>query len=699
MPEAGTEATAPAGTLLLRLGLGIFLAINIMVASWLSYAQELFGDAQTAAGYASLSSLFSYAALFLATAVIALLGLPLLADSLRRLSALQRGVRPIDAQTLIVIGVFSAYLLSAAHTLAGRGSLYYDTVALVLVIVTLGSYLEAGAKKRAAAAASQLLSALPTAVWVERDGVLHHLPATAVEVGDRVRVRPGEVIPVDGRVEDGTSHVEEAMLTGEARPRSATHDELLLAGSLCLDGQLWLRAERVGDHTVVAQMERFLATARAQQPPIQRLADRAAALFVPGVVVLALALFAYHGWRGAPEAGLLTALSVLLISCPCALGLAAPLACWHALRRAAEEGILIDSAETLERAAAVDRLFFDKTGTLTCPTLALGRTVTAAGVDGRRALAQAAGLASTSTHPLARLLAERAAEDGLTWSAPAQAITVPGLGIEGELDGQSLRLGSARWADQGGLGGDGLLRLDEEGRTGALFLMDRHQVLARFELDETLRPGAAESVAALGDLGIEVGILSGDHQAATRRLAARLGLAGEGGLLPAEKVARLTAARAAGARAVAMVGDGLNDAPVLAAADLGIALGSATDLAQRAGNVRLLGDHLDRVPRLLALARHARRTVRANLLWAFGYNTVGIVLAACGLLTPVFAAIAMVLSSLTVVRLSSRAGRLPPILETGEARTGEIQIGEAETGEINDGRSPSPAGAALELGA
>lgn len=655
----GEEVAAPPSTLLLRLGFGIFLALNVMVASWLGYSQELFGDAARARGIdALLPGLFSYLALFLTTLLVVMLGLPLLAGVLRP----SRGSRNpftalgLNAQTLIVIGVFAAYLLSALHTLRGEGSLYYDTAAMVLVIVTLGSYLEASAKRRATVSAKRVLSVLPTTVRVRRGAALCELPVDRVRPGELVQVRPGETVPIDGEVVEGSSRVDESSLTGESRPRTAEGGTKLLAGGANLDGQLWLRAEQVAGDTVLAQMERSLAAARAGRPPMQRLADRVAAVFVPGVVLIAVATFATRAWHGQAETGLLTALAVLLISCPCALGLAAPLACWHGLRRAAEHGILIDSAATLERAAAIDRLCFDKTGTLTRPEPVVERLSVAPGVDERQALTWAAGLESASRHPIAEAVVARAVERGIEPPLPAVAATVPGMGVEGVIDGRTLRLGSSRWVEKCGLADQTSAGAVRGAETGAFFLMDDERVLARFDLAETLRPGAAEAVDGLRRLGIEVSLLSGDRGGPTRRLAERLEVRAESELLPNDKVRRLAAARGRGR--IAMVGDGINDAPVLASADIGIALGSASDLARRSGNVRLISDALDRVPMLIRIARDVRRRIRLNLLWAFGFNTFGIALAATGWLTPVFAALAMVLSSLIVVRISSRAGAI-----------------------------------------
>jgi len=661
------SAAPPPSTLLLRLGLGIFLALNIMIASWMSYSREIFGRvADTSGSETALVGLANYLALFLCTIVIALLGLPLLSDAVRTLFSGDEPGKPhrgigarINAQVLIVIGVFSAFALSVAHTLQGEGSLYFDTAAIVLVVVTLGSYLEAGARQRATISAHRLLAELPARVRLERgDGHgLKEVSIQRVRIGDRVQVRPGEMVSVDGCITQGTSRIDESSLTGESVKRVVEKGDRVLAGSQNHDGQLWVRAEEVADNTVLALMERSLREARTSRPPVQQLADRVASVFVPGVVLLAVGLFLLHAWRGSVATGLLVALSVLLISCPCALGLAAPLASWQGLRRAAERGILIDSAATLERAAAIRVLFFDKTGTLSRPETRLEQLAVAPGVDPSWALGTAASLESSSSHPIARVLVELAEERGVEESEVEEAANVGGFGIEGRLEGRRLRLGSLRWVEELGLKIEHLPMTAGNGEASAIYLMDTERVLARFELAEALRSGAQSAVESLRRQNIDAAILSGDDDRATQRLAERLRIPAEGGLLPTEKVERLRQTRGSKGP-VSMVGDGVNDAPVLAAADVGIAMGSASELARRSGNVRLVTDQLDRVPLVFALAKDVRRRIRANLLFAFGFNSIGIVLAAVGLLTPVFAAVAMVISSLMVVKVSSRAGRV-----------------------------------------
>jgi Cu+-exporting ATPase len=399
-------------------------------------------------------------------------------------------------------------------------------------------------------------------------------------------------------------------------------------------------------------MQRMLETARLERPPIQRLADRIAAAFVPGVVLLATGVFAWQAWAGRPEAGLFSALSVVLISCPCALGLAAPLACWNALRRAAGQGIVIDSAVTLERLSRISRIFFDKTGTLTESEPVVASIEPSEGLDAGHLLGLSAALESACLHPVARGLIREARERGVNIPEAVHVTVHPGLGVEGEVEGRVYGLGGTRFLESRGIELPG----NAETVEGiAVYLFDGEKILAAIELAEELRPDAGQAVSTVTNLGIAVEILTGDRAAPAARIGRLLGIPVSGELLPGDKLARLTAARENGA-CVAMVGDGINDGPVLAAADVGIATGSATDLARQAGNVRLIGDRLDRVPLTLAISRDCMRRIRFNLAWAFGYNGIGITLAALGLLSPIFAASAMFVSSLVIVMVSRRAG-------------------------------------------
>jgi Cu2+-exporting ATPase len=635
---------AAASPIFFRLGLGIFLTMNIMVFTWFFHSRELFSPDEP---FNPLASVLAYLLMFLCSGVVAALGTPLLIDAIQSFRPLRGRA---DANLLICIGVGAAFTLSAIHTVRGRGSIYFDTAALILVLVTLGQYLDSTAKRRATAAASDLFAGLGTTAWVRRGGQTIEVAAGDVGLGEHVRVRPGDATPVDGMVIEGASHLDEASLTGESRPRAVAPGDRVLAGSINLDGLIWVEAKRVGGDRLIEQVQRLLHEARQQQPPIQRLADRVAAVFVPAVLLLAVLVFAWHGWRGEAARGLFDALSVLLISCPCALGLAAPLASWSALARAARHGVVIDSAVTLDRAAGVRLLFFDKTGTLTDPRLAVQTIQTSPGVTEDQALQWAASIEQAGTHPIAAAITRLAAERSVVTTPVRDARVLAGVGIEAAFDDGVYRLGSWRLLP------DAADRTPEQTEALRVYLLRGAQVLATFDLAEQLRADAPAAVGQLQRDGIEVAMLTGDQPGPAERIARTLGIGVEHSLLPHDKLARLQAARARASRRVAMVGDGINDGPVLAAADVGFAVAGGADLARQAGHVHLVADALDRVPMTLDIARDCRRRIILNLTWAFSYNGVGIALAAAGLLTPIFAATAMFASSLVIIRVASGRG-------------------------------------------
>lgn len=640
--------------LLLRLGVGIFLTMNIMVFNDFFLSRYVFTadiPASQQQDYRMLAGLFSYLIMFLATVVMVVLGIPIARDALAGIVS-PRGIR-IDTSLLITLGVAAAYMLSVLHTLRGEGPLYFDTAAMILVLVTLGSLLESGAKLRAARDAMAFFDAIPTTASIHRDGHATRVPVSDVRPDDRVLVCPGETIPVDGRVVLGRAHIDESSLTGESQPRPVATGDTVLAGSLSIDGMIHVTATSTGDNRTIARMRELLDRARAEQPPVQRLADRLAAVFVPAVVVLAVGMFIWQWKIGNSSAGLMTALSILLISCPCALGLSAPLATWSALGRAARRGILIGSGAVLERAAQVRHVFFDKTGTLTTADMRLTSIATEPGVTSMEALALAAAAESGSSHPVARAFLAAANNQNIHPPAPSSLIVLPGVGIEANVSGRILRIGTADILPAARIS-HAPAEADHR-----VYLVEADRLLAIFMLDEHVRDDAKRCMTQLAALGITAEVLTGDQAAPAQALSRALNVQTHACMLPADKLDRLSAWRTAHAsHAVAMIGDGINDAPALAAADVGIAIGGGTDLARQAGNIHLISDRLARVPELFALARHAHRRIRLSLAWAFGYNIVGIALACTGRLSPIFAASAMVLSSLIVVWIAHGAGRL-----------------------------------------
>jgi Cu+-exporting ATPase len=573
--------------------------------------------------------------------------------------ALKAGAGNMDL--LVAIGTSAGWGLSVWLWLArGQAHLYFEASALVITLVLLGKWLEARAKRQTTAAIRALQALRPeTARVLLRGGGEADLPLAEVLAGDRLLVRPGERVPADGVVEQGDTHVDESMLTGEPLPVAKSVGERLTGGSINGEGRVVMQATAVGQESVLAQIIRLVEDAQAGKAPIQRLVDQVSAVFVP--VVLAVALATLAGWllAGAGiELALVRAVAVLVIACPCALGLATPAAIMAGTGVAARQGILIKDAQALELAHRVDTVAFDKTGTLTVGQPRLVAFVAVPGADEAQLLAAAASLQSGSEHPLARAVLAAARARGLAPPAPEAVRAVAGRGIEGELAGRHYLLASLRWLQElqvplGPLQAEAA-RLGGEGATlSALVerLPDGLALRALLAFADEPKPGAAAALAALRAQGLRLVLISGDHRAAALAMGRRLGLRDEeiqAEVLPGEKAARVAALRAAG-RVVAMVGDGVNDAPALAAADVGIAMGTGTDVAMHAAGITLMRGDVGLVAAALEISHRSVRKIRQNLFWAFAYNVAGIPLAALGYLSPVLAAAAMALSSVSVL--------------------------------------------------
>jgi P-type Cu+ transporter len=544
---------------------------------------------------------------------------------------------------LVALGTSAAFGLSLFELLRDREhALYFESAAVVITLVLLGKWLEARAKRGTGAAIRALATLQPDTARVLRDGAERELPVAALRLGDLVRVRPGERLPVDGIVYEGHSAVDEALITGESLPVAKTEGDAVTGGAVNGEGLLTVRCTALGAESRLARIARFVEDAHGAKPPIQKLVDRVSAVFVPVVVGIAVATLL--GWgllRGDWGAALLHAVAVLVIACPCALGLATPAALMAGMGAAARQGILIRDAEALEQARGLKVVAFDKTGTLTEGRPRL--------VAHSAPLALAAALQAGSEHPLAK-----AVRDAAPGVAPAQALTaVPGRGVRGEVEGQTLVLGSAAWLTSLSLNlpedpGAEAQRAQGHSLSWLARLGDHSEVLGWLAFGDEIKPAAAEAVAALHLMGLRAVLISGDHRAAAEAVARRLGIDEvHAEVLPEDKARLVTTLKAQGH--VGMVGDGLNDAPGLAAADVGFAMSTGTEVAMAAAGITLMrGD-----PRLVAAAIElSRRTVakiRQNLFWAMAYNIVGIPLAAFGLLSPVFAGAAMALSSVSVV--------------------------------------------------
>jgi Cu+-exporting ATPase len=566
---------------------------------------------------------------------------------------------------LVATGTSAGWGLSVWLWLtAGPGAmphLYFEASAVVVTLVLLGKWLEARAKRQATAAIRALHALRPASAHLLRADGEADVPVAELLPGDRLAVRPGERLPADGRLLEGRTQVDESMLTGEPLPVAKETGAALTGGSINGDGRIVMQVSAVGAETVLARIIRLVEDAQAAKAPIQRLVDQVSTVFVPVVLGLALLTLAGWLWAGAgAETSLIHAVAVLVIACPCALGLATPAAIMAGTGVAAKHGILIKDAQALEIAHQVDTVAFDKTGTLTVGQPRLTAFVAASGVDEAALLQAAAGLQSGSEHPLARAVVAAAQARGLAVALPEGVRAVPGRGTEGEVGAASYLIGSLRWMDE--LGVDlGALRaqaaeLQRQGATVSALVQRTAQGLAPRALlafgDEP-KPGAKAALAGLRARGLRLAMISGDNRGAAEAMARRLGLDPEAGevlaeVLPGDKATKVAELKAGG-HVVAMVGDGVNDAPALAAADVGLAMGNGTDVAMEAAGITLMRGDPALVAAALDISRRTVLKIRQNLFWAFAYNVAAIPLAALGYLSPVVAGAAMALSSVSVM--------------------------------------------------
>ncbi len=562
---------------------------------------------------------------------------------------------------LVALGTSAAYGLSVyllfKHLDHGAPHLYFEASAAVITLVRLGKWLEGRAKRQTTDAIRALNALRPATARVRRDGVEIEVAIDKVVVGDQVLVKPGERIAVDGEVTEGRSHVDESLITGESLPVAKAVGDKVTGGAINAEGALTVHTLAVGTETTLARIIRMVESAQAAKAPIQRVVDRVSAVFVP--LVLAIALVTLVGWvvaSGDWEQAVINAVAVLVIACPCALGLATPTAIMAGTGVAAQHGILIKDAEALEVAHSVTTVAFDKTGTLTEGRPSLVAVVPAAGSTRDDVLSLSGALQQSSEHPLARAVMDKVRADRLVVSQAQESQALPGRGLQATVRGQSLVLGSSRLlrelgVDSGALAGDAL-RLEAAGRTVSWLMRKdagRTELLGLLAFGDAVKSTARDAVARLHELGITTVMLTGDNQGSADAVARELGIKEvRAEVLPGDKAAVVQALRAVG-QVVAMVGDGINDAPGLAAADVGIAMSTGTDVAMAAAGITLMrGD-----PRLVAdsldVSRRTYGTIKRGLFWAFAYNVVGIPLAAFGMLNPVIAGAAMAFSSVSVV--------------------------------------------------
>ena len=574
--------------------------------------------------------------------------------------ALRAGAGNMDL--LVALGTSAAYGLSVWQWFVAARSgtmpqLYFEASAVVITLVLLGKWLEARAKHQSTEAIRALEALRPQTARVRRGGHEIELPLSQVILGDEVLVRPGESVPVDGVVQEGDSHVDESLITGESLPVAKQAGDRVTGGAVNGEGVLRLRCTALGPESTLSRIVRMVESAQAVKAPIQRVVDRVSAVFVP--VVLGIALLTLLGWglgAGRWDAAILHAVAVLVIACPCALGLATPAAIMAGTGVAARRGILIKDAEALEVAHALTVVAFDKTGTL---TEGRPRLVAHEAVDGdsKALLALAAALQAQSEHPLGRAVVAAAQQARLELAPVSEVRAVPGRGVAGRVGGRELRLGSSRYLDELKVARPAALEaraaaLQAEGRSVS-WLADVSQaprLLGLLAFGDAVKPGAAEALRHLRAQGVHTVLVSGDNRGSAEAVARLLGIDEvHAQVLPEDKAALVASLRTDAATRVAMVGDGINDAPALAAADVGIAMGNGTDVAMHAAGVTLMRGDIALVADTIDISRRTYAKIRQNLFWALVYNVVGIPLAALGLLTPVIAGAAMAMSSVSVV--------------------------------------------------
>ncbi|QIK71635.1 copper-translocating P-type ATPase [Propioniciclava coleopterorum] len=593
---------------------------------------------------------------------------------------LRHGSTSMD--TLVSLGILAAFTWSLVSTIlgaedhegfwvgygiapSGADSLYLEVAAAVTTFLLGGRYMEARSKRSARGVLSALSRLAPTSVRVIRDGVEELIPIGELAIGDRFSVRPGERIATDGTIALGSSAIDTSMMTGEPVPREVTEGDTVLGGTVNTTGALIVTADRVGAHTQLAQMAATAEQAQARKAAVQTMVDRVVSWFVPTVLVISvvtLTIWLLAG--GGPRAAFSAALSVLIIACPCALGLATPTALMVGVGRGGQLGILIKGPDALEASGVIDTVVLDKTGTLTTGEMTAGEVIAFDDAGAEAVLADAAAVEQQSEHPLGRAVVVRAHADGPTWPRAHDVTAVPGRGASGTVRGVPVLVGNAALLDEAGVAvpEEALAAVEAASAVAAnaVLVAVAGRCVGAITVADELKESAPEAVARLKDMGLRTVLLTGDREVAARLIGDRVGVdevVAE--VLPTDKAAVIERLQAEGRR-VAMVGDGINDAAALASANLGLAVVSGTDVALKSADIILVRQNLNVIPDAIALARRTLRTIKGNLVWAFGYNIAAIPLAAFGLLNPLIAGFAMSLSSVFVVSNSTRLRRFAP---------------------------------------
>jgi Cu+-exporting ATPase len=568
-----------------------------------------------------------------------------------------------NMDTLISVGTLAALVYSLWGLAQGKDALYFETGAIITALILLGKYFEARSRGQASAAIAKLLQLGAKSARLLRDGTEVEIPIDQVRVDDLLLVKPGEKIPTDGVVIDGSSAIDESMLTGESMPVEKKKDDVVYGATINANGALTIKATKVGKDTILAQIVKMVSDAQTQKAPIQKLADQISGVFVP--IVIAIAILTGVGWylvTGSIEASMIPGVAVLVIACPCALGLATPTAIMVGTSRGANMGILIKNGEALERGKKIDIMVFDKTGTLTEGKPSVTNIIPAEGISEQELLGLAASVEALSEHPLATAIVNRAKEQSLALKPVEHFQALSGKGVTGTIEGQTITIGSPKLFSEHG--GDTtplaemLDRLQADAKTVMTIVRDDH-ILGLIAVADVVKEDAKQAIEMLTRAGIQPIMLTGDNRKTAEAIARLMNIPEvRAEVLPHDKVNEVKALQSKGQK-VAFVGDGINDAPALVQADLGIAVGTGTDIAIEAGNIVLVKGHPTKAVEALKLSQLTFRGIQQNLFWAFIYNIIGIPLAAFGFLSPIIAAGAMAFSSVSVVANSLRIRRRP----------------------------------------